>query len=383
MGAPELKTTFVNHGEVSDYEFLTSMERVRKPYWEDKYIGEFNENVKLRVDPKTGKPLWDMYWENLVERQNIWYKRVVQGLPKPWTDDPVMGAYHFTNVDRRLDRMTLFYIDNVLGAFKENYEQSESKATAKAFLILNTFIYRLFLRIETWNEIGYIKPETFEEDWERAKANLRARKASGEPMFTDAYYVNDLKSANPNTETNSCKTENSICLIQWIIDNLAELSAFCLDPDNSMEEVIENFTKIPAVGLFNAYEACLDLGTVEEFTGIPFVEWTPDHYPNVGPGCKRGIDYIFENRGGMDYVQIVFFMGEVWRHELARKGLEYKFQEGVSELDLRCLEGWFCESSKYFNWYATENGYEWAKGKRPKKKMKLRTSDVEWLKPRS
>jgi hypothetical protein len=297
-----------------------------------------------------------------------------------------MGTYHFTNVDRKLDRVTLYYIDKVLGAFKEDYTKAEGalkKEYVNKFLILNTFIYRLFVRPDTWDVIGYIHHDSVVEDWERAKANLRARKASGEAVFTDAYYVNDLKSANPNPETNSDKTENAICLIQFIIDNLDEIAEYTFDPANNMESCIEKYTMIPAVGLFNAYEASLDMAMVEEMTGFPFVTWTADHYPNVGPGCKRGIDYIFEDKGNMSYVSIVFFMGMVWKHELARLGLEYKFQEGTDDLDLRCLEGWFCESSKYFNYYATENGYEWAKGKRPKKKMKLRTEDIEWLKPRA
>lgn len=366
---------FINYGEVSDQEFLLSMKREVKPYWEPQYLALPNQSVKLRVDPKTGKPLWEMYFEKMVERQNIWWKRVMEGKPAPWTDDPVLSTYHFTNVDRKLDRVTLFYIDNVLPNLEDNYE-------SKKFLILNTFIYRLFVRPETWVHIGYIKPQTWKEDWERAKANLRQRKKEGHTIFTDAYYVNDLKAANPDPTTNSDKTENAICLIQYIIDHLDELAEYVFNPEHNMESVVNYLTRIPAVGLFNSYEACLDLAMVEEFTGIPFVTWTADYWANVGPGCKKGIDYVFEDRGGMSYTQVVFFVASVYKHEFARLGLEYKYQPGTTDLDLRCIEGWFCEMQKYFNYYATENGYEWAKGKRPKKKMKLRTEDVNWLKPR-
>lgn len=377
---------FVNHGEVSDYEFLNSMIRDIRPHWEEQYLNTPNQSVKLRVDPKTGEPLWNMYWRNLVERQNIWHKRVVEGLPAPWTTDPVMSQYHFTNVDRRLDRVTLHYIDSVLEAFKKDYERANggyAKEIANKFLILNTFIYRLFVRPETWEVIGYIYPDTAQEDWERGKNALREYKNNGNTVWTDAYYVNDLKSANPDKENSSDKLENAFWLFQYIIDNLDEIADYVFNPNNNMESVVEYLTRIPAVGLFTSYEVCLDLGTVKEFTGIDFVEWTPDHFPNIGPGCKKGIDYVFENRGGMTYEQIVFFTTAVARHELERLGLEYKFQKGADKLDLRCLEGWYCESQKYFNYYTTENGYDWAKGKRPKKKMKLRTDDTEWLKPRN
>ena len=361
--------------EQTDGAFLRSMSQELKPYWEEKYLVNPDDSVKLRIDPETGKTFWDMYFENMVERQNIWYKRVVEGLSKPWTDDEIMRTYHFTNVDRKLDRMTLFYIDNVLTKLEDNYE-------SKKFLILNTFIFRLFLRVETWESMGYIYPETWEEDWERAKEGVRKRRADGETIFTDAYFVNDLKSANPDKANSSNKVENAICLIQYIIDNLEEIADFVFDTDNNMESVVNYLTRIPAIGLFNAYENCLDFAMVKQMTEIDFVYWTADYWINVGPGCKKGIDYIFENKGNMTYENIVFFVMSVYKSEFKRLGLEYKYQDGTKELDGRCIEGWFCESQKWFNYYCNERGYDFAKGKRPKKKMNLRTKDKEWLKPR-
>lgn len=377
---------FINYGEVGDGEFLRSMKQNIKPYWDEKYLRIPDDSVKLRLDPVSGRPLWEIYFEKAVERQNIWKKRVVDKLPKPWTEDEILGTYHFTNLDRRDDRVTLYYIDNVLGAFKADYEKANGALEMEIickYLLLNTFIYRLFVRTETWEVIGYLHHDTLDKDWEVAKHNLRQRKAGGEPVFTDAYYVNDLKSANPNPETNGDKTENAICLIQFIIDNLDEIAEFTFNPENDMESCVEKFTMIPGVGMFNAYEVALDLGTVKEFTGIPFVEWTPDHWANVGPGCKRGIDYIFENKGNMDYLSIVYFVKSVYNHEIERLGLELHLPEGRTEFDLRCWEGWFCEMSKYIAGYASSNGgFDFVQKKRIKKRMKLRTDDVSWLEPR-
>jgi len=384
MGEFNLNKNFVNYGETGDGAFLRSMTQDLMPHWDAKYLALPNDDVKLRLDPVSGRPLWEMYFEAAVERQAIWHKRVVEKAPKPWTEDPILGTYHFTNVDRRDDRVTLYYIDKVLGAFKMNYAQAKDKKLAKNFLLLNIFIYRLFVRPETWDVIGYLTPENFDTEWETAKANLRERKASGEAVFTDAYYVNDLKSANPNTETNSDKTENAICLIQYIVDNLDEISEFTFDVNNDMESCVDKYTMIPAVGMFNAYEAALDMAIVEEFTHIPFVSWTPDYWTNCGPGCRRSIDYVFENKGNMSYTNRVYFVTSVYRHELERLGLNYNYPEGREEhLDLRCWEGWFCEFGKYVAGYASNNGgFDFVQKKRPKKKMKLRTDDVNWLKPR-
>lgn len=369
---------------LSDYAFLSSLKREVKPYWESQYLKEFNENVKLRVDPVTGKTFWDMYFENMVERQNIWYKRVMLGLPRPWTNDSIMANYHFTNVDRKLDRVSLFYIDNVLSRFKSDYEHFNNKEEeVKKFLIFNTFIYRLFVRPDTWEQIGYVHSYNWKGDWEHGKEVLRKYKADGNTVWTDAYFVNDLKSAAIDKANSSDKLENSFGLFQYVLDNLDEIAEYVFNPSNNMESVVNYLTRVPAVGLFTAYEICLDLAMVTEMTGIPFVNWTADYFPNVGPGCKKGIDYVFEDRGGLDYTQIVFFVASVYKSEFERLGLEYKYQEGTTELDLRCLEGWFCESQKWFNAYCSEQGYDWAKGKRPKKKMNLRSASIDSLKPRS
>jgi hypothetical protein len=380
----ELKRQETQAEHSSDGEFLRSMNQEIKPYWEKKYLNVPDDSVKLRVDPETGRTFWDMYFVNMVERQNIWHKRVIENKPRPWTEDEIMANYHFTNVDRKLDRVTLHYIDNVLPNFVQDCETGTlGTNAAKKFLIFNTFIYRLFVRPETWDVIGYIHPDTWETDWENGKERLREYKRKGNTVWTDAYFVNDLKSANPDKANSSDKLENAFHLFQYVLDNLDEIADFVFDKTNNMESVVNYLTRVPAVGMFTSYEVCLDLGMVNEMTGIDFVDWTADHWINIGPGCKKGIDYVFENKGNMSYENIVFFVMSVYKSEFERLGLEYKFQPGTNELDGRCLEGWFCESQKWFNYYCNERGYEFAKGKRPKKKMNLRTDNIENLKPRN
>jgi len=45
----------------------------------------------------------DLFWQFIAERQKVWYRRVVEGRPAPWTDDDILQEYRFTNVYRELD----------------------------------------------------------------------------------------------------------------------------------------------------------------------------------------------------------------------------------------------------------------------------------------
>jgi hypothetical protein len=76
---------------MTDYDFLMSMKREVKPYWEQQYLNLPNQDVKLRRDEATGKLLWDLYFEKMVERQNIWYKRTILEQTAPWTDDEIFS----------------------------------------------------------------------------------------------------------------------------------------------------------------------------------------------------------------------------------------------------------------------------------------------------
>jgi hypothetical protein len=50
--------------------------------------------------------VYDTYWYFGAKRQDLFMRRVV-GAPAPWTDDPILASYRFTNVYRAADRYSL------------------------------------------------------------------------------------------------------------------------------------------------------------------------------------------------------------------------------------------------------------------------------------
>ncbi len=83
--------------------------------------------------------VFDTFWRFAFERQEIFFKRVAR-LPPPWTSDPVMLSYRFTNVYRASDRVSQYLIRRVI------YEGDQSEEE----VFFRTLLFKIFNRIETW-----------------------------------------------------------------------------------------------------------------------------------------------------------------------------------------------------------------------------------------
>ena len=70
--------------------------------------------MNIMVNNKLQKtPVYDVYWRFAAERQNIFFNRLLLK-EAPWTMDPVMTKYKFTNTYRVLDRVSQFLITNII-----------------------------------------------------------------------------------------------------------------------------------------------------------------------------------------------------------------------------------------------------------------------------
>jgi hypothetical protein len=56
-----------------------------------------------------------LFWYWISERHSIFLRRQ-EGKPKPWTDDPILRDYKFTNPFRENDRGTVWLRENFLEA---------------------------------------------------------------------------------------------------------------------------------------------------------------------------------------------------------------------------------------------------------------------------
>src|SRR4051794_3952118 len=59
---------------------------------------------------KVTKVFWT-YWKFAAERQSIFFRRLSD--PLPWTNDPILTKFKFTNAYRASDRVSQYLIKNV------------------------------------------------------------------------------------------------------------------------------------------------------------------------------------------------------------------------------------------------------------------------------
>lgn len=304
-----------------------------------------NKDIKINWDNMK------LYWYWIAERQNIWYNRTILKQPMSWTDDKILQENKFTNCIRDLDKGTIRYIREILSKMDEPCDDIVKRTKE---VMLNTQIYRLFLKWETWLKIGFIYLDTWDEQWETAKANLREMKRKGETIWHAAYFVNDLKSANPDKEASHDKVENAICLCELFHEYIDDTYDYVTTHD--MKDCLDYLNHFPAISNFTIYEWMCDWGMSYKHVQNPVVSWTDDSYVNVGPGNKRGLDFIFETSGGMDHYEYNFYLRASWKHYMKRYGFYDKFISQLPEwmngdLNMRVIEHSACEVSKYLGVY--------------------------------
>ncbi len=65
------------------------------------------------ICPLKATVVYDTYWKFAVERQNIFFKRML-GNADNVTDDTILQEYKFTNAYRASDRVSQYLIKNVI-----------------------------------------------------------------------------------------------------------------------------------------------------------------------------------------------------------------------------------------------------------------------------
>src|SRR2546430_9607468 len=70
-------------------------------------------HVWVRLSPAEPTEVYETYWRFAAERQAIFFRRLA-GLPAPWTSDPILARYKFTNVYRASDRVSQYLIRHVI-----------------------------------------------------------------------------------------------------------------------------------------------------------------------------------------------------------------------------------------------------------------------------
>jgi hypothetical protein len=197
------------------------------------------------------------------EREAIRLRRE-QGLPLPWTSDPILQTYRFCNIRREDDAATQWISNH----WREPHQDDPD-------LWFAMVIARFVNWPDTLAELGYPVP------WgpEHFLAVMNARKARGEVCFGPAYNISNGGSTTPKAEH----------LVQQVFGPLWQRHKR-LRPieDDSLLSFYGRLKQMPGFASFMAAQVVADLKYVSPLKHAR--DWATFAAP--GPGSKRGLNRV-------------------------------------------------------------------------------------------
>lgn len=268
--------------------------------------------------------VFDTYWHFAAERQAIYFRRLEQD-SGPWTRDPILAQYKFTNAYRAADRVSQYLIRNVIYA-------DESNGRDTVFRVL---LFKLFNKIETWellqSEFGRLQMSSFKVD--RFDSILSKALQSGARVYSAAYIMPNA----PRTDPAAYKHRTHLDLLDAVIrEGLPEK----LLAAQSMGKAFEMLLTVPSIGPFLAYQYVVDLAYSEHFT------FDEDDFVQPGPGALNGLAKCFSSLGDFSPSEAIEWVTQRQELEFERRGLAFQRLWG-RRLHLIDCQNLFCEVDKY------------------------------------
>lgn len=279
--------------------------------------------VFTKLSPAIPSVVYDTYWRFAAKRQEVFFKRAHNALP-PWTDDPILSHYKFTNAYRASDRVSQFLIRNVIYGGDQQPDE----------VFFRTILFKLFNKIETWqlleSKLGSLTTAKF--DLHSFDKVLTAAMARKQTIYSAAYIMpSGGKYGEPKKHRN-----HLMLLHNMLADGLPQR----ITQMKRMRDLFEVLLSYPMIGNFLAYQYATDLN-YSELTSFSEMEFVVP-----GPGARDGIRKCFKDLGGLNEADIIKLVADRQEKEFERLEIEFKSLWGRS-LQLIDCQNLFCEVDKY------------------------------------
>lgn len=259
-------------------------------------------------------PHADRLFAFIRERHAIWERRN-KGLPKPWTEDPILQSYRFCNVYRELDKETTW--------IRNNWRNDSDPDNWFAMVVA-----RLINWSPTLEVVGYPvpwRPSTF-------LRRIQALEDKGVKVWGGAYIVS----------TNGAKQPKAEYLTEQVLTPLWNARKEIRPrPDDTLEAFYDRLRRFRGMGSFIAAQVVADAKFVAPLTQAP--DW--ESFAASGPGSRRGLARVM----GMPDIR-ASWPERLWRERLS--GLKVIIDQKVKEAGMPVITGQdlqncLCEFDKY------------------------------------
>ena len=283
-------------------------------------------DVFSRLSPAKPTPVYDTYWRFAAERQEIFFKRL-EGAIEPWTEDPILQTYKFTNAYRASDRVSQYLIRHVI--YRDDLPNSPEE------VFFRILLFKLFNRVETWEllerSVGTISLEEF--SYKRYDAIFTNALRTEMRVYSAAY----IMPPGGRTFGHPLKHQNHLELLALM---LRESVPKRLQATKRMQDGFTLLKGFPTIGDFLAYQFITDLNYSE------LTNFTEREFVIPGPGARDGLRKCFFSFGGLNEAETIRFMADSQEQEFERLGLRFRSLWG-RPLQLIDCQNLFCETDKY------------------------------------
>jgi|SRR5712664_1520720 len=282
--------------------------------------------VFSRLSPAIPTEVFDTYWRFAAERQEIFFKRLANKAA-PWTDDPILREYKFTNAYRASDRVSQFLIRHVI--YTGNAEPSE--------VFFRTILFKLFNKTETWrlleSNLGLISYHHFRFD--KYDTVLTRALESGQRIYSSAYIMPTRARGFGMSEPRKHRTHLRILELMmrdraWV--RIADAGTF-----HAAFGILRSY---PLLGDFLAYQFVTDLNYSE------MIDFPEREFVVPGPGARDGLRKCFTSLGGLSETEAIRMVADRQQEEFETRGLQFRNLWGRA-LQLIDCQNIFCEVDKY------------------------------------
>ena len=279
-----------------------------------------------RLEPAKISEVHHSYWRFAAERQRIFFKRA-RGAAWPWTDDPVLSIYKFTNAYRASDRVSQYLIRRVI--YRDDLPCSPRE------VFFRVILFKLFNKIETWETLERSLGAVVFEDYRFARYDdiLMRERNRGAPIYSAAYVMPPGRGAFGH----SVKHRSYLKLLERMMDDDVPDR---LTNAGSMREGFDMLRAYPGIGDFLAYQFISDINYSE------IVDFSEMEFVVPGPGARDGLRKCFTDFGGFTEPELIRLTAELQEHEFERRGLRFESLWG-RPLQLVDCQNLFCEIGKY------------------------------------
>ena len=301
---------------------------MRRFLHDDRPVATATPSTAVRASAPTAKvtEVYDAWWRFAYERQRIYYRRL-GGEAAPWTDNPTLAQYRFTNAYRAADRVSQYLIKNVI------YDKALPHSANE--VVFRVLLFKLFNRIETWEaltrELGAVV--LADKPLPRIDEILTNELSAGRRIYSAAYIMPTFRSHGTGSRKHQTHLELlRVMMTDRLGDRLADVK--------SMRAGFDLLRSYPMIGDFLAYQFITDLNYSD------IVDFSETEFVAAGPGAREGLRKCFADRGGRSDSELIRMMVDIQEQEFKR--LELDFQDLFGRpLQLIDCQNLFCEVAKY------------------------------------